>query len=639
MDQALAEVGPKQLNVQKLQVATSGHVDCPEPISLDTFTSDACRPLSKSIKSIALLFDVHLGIPSCGDAAVLGEIAAKEQYDDLPPPIAFQAKVPESSKVELFICDLGNGQVNIMKALYMGRAVNFQVANSVVSGAGFVPVHRPGPWAVKKAVQWLLSKLGGHQVRWHSLQEKSAGSVVATPKWNPSNQELEEGVDFINAHAPECDARNEQTLWILINTKADSGTPIAGWPEGKARFMAQNKSKGLSGALSMTEFPLTTMSLKPFLRETLLPLIYPLLLNYGIMLLGSPGVEKTPFVIVLAMALGRYHIRRAGCEGLKPGWRRAKSLDNFRHRVPVVHEGLFLDDPCRAKVNIADLKSFMTTDEDGTVDPRYNDSRLARNQMRAFASNDLPQERFECKPGASSISEDDFFSLLSDIFQGDREKDVLAVLKRSILFLFGNNALYLRLPSERKDAIVHRIDVEAVHQDLLADRDKPLYGKYKGGVMETGPTFDADVQKEQDMIEKGVASMIEHDQIQTYVELANGKLQDKLLFHGATFLPASAASSNSEDPGSPMQVCPPVPPIGTTPCGRRQKKFVYPERRLRAKTSPTQELEQLAQDAEAADEGLKDEETAAEPMDVEEPVSMDLEADEEAASHMGLTGF
>eukprot|EP00438_Fugacium_kawagutii_P027550 Skav207069 [mRNA] locus=scaffold1909:119319:120514:- [translate_table: standard] len=254
--------------------------------------------------------------------------------------------------------------------------------------------------------------------------------------------------------------------------------------------MAQNKSKGLSGALSMTEFPLTTMSLKPFLRETLLP-----------------------------------------------------------------------------------------------------------------------------------------FSSSMSLF-----------LKRSILFLFGNNALYVRLPSERKDAIVHRIDVEAVHQDLLADRDKPLYGKYKGGVMETGPTFDADVQKEQDMIEKGVASMIEHDQIQTYVELANGKLQDKLLFHGATFLPASAASSNSEDPGSPMHVCPPVPPIGTTPCGRRQKKFVYPERRLRAKTSPTQELEQLAQDAEAADEGLKDEETP-EPMDVQEPVSMDLEADEEAASHMGLTGF
>ena len=154
----------------------------------------------------------------------------------------------------------------------------------------------------------------------------------------------------------------------------------------------------------MTQFPLTTFSLKPFLFEFLLPNLYPLLLNFGVMLLGSPGVGKTPFVIIMAMALGRYHVRRGGCAGVQAGWRRAKSLDNFRHRAPVVHEGLFLNDPCRAKVNIADLKSFLTSDEDGTVDSRYNGTRLARDQVR-----DLPEERFERKPGASSISDEDFF--------------------------------------------------------------------------------------------------------------------------------------------------------------------------------------------------------------------------------------
>lgn len=108
MDQALAETGPKQLNAQRLQVAASGHVERLEPIAFETFTSDACRPLAKSIKSIAWLFDVHLGTPSRGNAVVLGEIFAKEQYDDLPPPIAFQAKVLENSKLDLFIYDLGN---------------------------------------------------------------------------------------------------------------------------------------------------------------------------------------------------------------------------------------------------------------------------------------------------------------------------------------------------------------------------------------------------------------------------------------------------------------------------------------------------------------------------------------------------
>lgn len=61
--------------------------------------------------------------------------------------------------------------------------------------------------------------------------------------------------------------------------------------------------------------------------------------------------------------------------------------------------------------------------------------------MRAYASNDLPEERFENKPRASAISEEDFFSLLSIFFEGDKEKDALAVLKRSIVFMFGGNAL------------------------------------------------------------------------------------------------------------------------------------------------------------------------------------------------------
>ena len=101
------------------------------------------------------------------------------------------------------------------------------------------------PWNVKKGVQWLLSRLGGYQLRWHTLREKE---VAKGPKsWAPSNSDLEEGVLYINSHAPDCDARNEQTLWILINIKVDSGTPIAGWPEHKVRQMCQNKSKGMGG--------------------------------------------------------------------------------------------------------------------------------------------------------------------------------------------------------------------------------------------------------------------------------------------------------------------------------------------------------------------------------------------------------
>ncbi|CAE6936528.1 unnamed protein product [Symbiodinium microadriaticum] len=51
------------------------------------------------------------------------------------------------------------------------------------------------------------------------------------------------GFDFVNKNAPDDDSENLQYLWILTNIKPDSGSPIAGWPEGKIIRMAQNKRR------------------------------------------------------------------------------------------------------------------------------------------------------------------------------------------------------------------------------------------------------------------------------------------------------------------------------------------------------------------------------------------------------------
>ena len=116
------------------------------------------------------------------------------------------------------------------------------------------------------------------------------------------NDDLADGIRFINTFAPECDALNEQTFWVLTNIKPDSGTPVPGWPETKIRAMCQNKSRGVSRAASHNEFLLNTSSLNSILVETILPLVYPLLLSTMILMLGNPGVGKTPAIITMAMA-------------------------------------------------------------------------------------------------------------------------------------------------------------------------------------------------------------------------------------------------------------------------------------------------------------------------------------------------
>ena len=37
-----------------------------------------------------------------------------------------------------------------------------------------VPVHSPGPWALRKAVQHLLQRLPGYRVFWNTVYEKKA---------------------------------------------------------------------------------------------------------------------------------------------------------------------------------------------------------------------------------------------------------------------------------------------------------------------------------------------------------------------------------------------------------------------------------------------------------------------------------
>ncbi|CAE7230311.1 unnamed protein product [Symbiodinium natans] len=236
------------------------------------------------------------------------------------------------------------------------------------------------------------------------------------------------GIEFINAHSPEGDALNEQTFWILSSIREGSGTPIDGWPEAKVRFMCQNKSRGLGGAGPRFHFPLHTYSLKGLLAEFLLPLVYPLLVLNGVMKIGWPGVWKDSSAV---------------CHDPRH-WR----------RVPQVYEVVFLDDPSRDKLDMSDLKSYMTAEEDQTCSGRYNDGKLVCGQVRAYAGKNLSDDDEPSPDGRTTISPDEFLQLLRHSFPGEKAADVMAVLKRSIVFILGKHAPYL------------------IHLDLLSPHDK-----------------------------------------------------------------------------------------------------------------------------------------------------------------------
>ena len=219
-----------------------------------------------------------------------------------------------------------------------------------------------------------------------------------------------------------------------------------------------------------------------------MPLIGPLLTSFGVLTVGWPGVGKTPFLIVLSLALGRYHIQRLNLDGVTPAWRRAKGIDNFRRKTGQIHEGLILDDPSMDRLDAADVKSWLTAEEDQNCSTRYTDVKLARNGLRALSANDLDEEdELPHDRRRTSITPTEFFALVKKFFTSYKEVDVLAILKRCVALIFGKHALYLRLPSQDHNALVHCIHEDDLHVDLFTERDKSYYAKYKVGVQELPP--------------------------------------------------------------------------------------------------------------------------------------------------------
>ena len=211
--------------------------------------------------------------------------------------------------------------------------------------------------------------------------------------------------------------------------------------------------------------------------------------------------------------------------------------------------------------------------------------------MRAYAGNHLKAEDEPEPDTRKSITPEEMLKLLRHTFVSEKDADVMAVLKRAIVFVYGKRALYLRLPTEASDGMIHRVVEDDVHLDVLASHDKHFFGDYKIGSIKKGDDFDEAVQREQEMIQKSFGRMEEMGQKQ-YVEHCNETLKQHLQppapVPAVRWLPSSA-STPEED--AVADTVPFSVQLASRDAPRKRltnaSKFVYPtpERRLRRKQS------------------------------------------------------
>ena len=118
---------------------------------------------------------------------------------------------------------------------------------------------------------------------------------------------------------------------------------------------------------------------------------------------------------------------------------------------------IFLDDPNREKIDLADIKSYLTAEGGQTCSGRYNDMKLLRGQMRAYAGNHLSEKDEPAPDDRTTVTSQGMLTLLRDTFPGQNGADTMACLERAVILVFGKHAVFLRFPSQAADAVVHRI--------------------------------------------------------------------------------------------------------------------------------------------------------------------------------------
>ncbi|CAE7568958.1 unnamed protein product [Symbiodinium microadriaticum] len=240
-----------------------------------------------------------------------------------------------------------------------------------------------------------------------------------------------------------------------------------------------------------------------------------------------------------------------------------------------------------------DVKSWLTSEEDQNCSGRYTDVKLVANGLRALAANDfVPEDEPLPDKHHTSIDPKEFFKLVRKFFDGYKEAAMMAVLKRCILFIFGKRATYLRLPSPDRNAIIRCVRLDDLHEDLFTPRDKDFYAKYKVGIHEPPPTFEADVAKEQELLLQGIESMQTAGRPETYLADINQKIANELgsLTRTSTAVHLPASPSTDEENAVPVPFPEALPVAYVNPPGRiGQFQYPPPKRRLTSKTSMTSE--------------------------------------------------
>ncbi|MEC8483682.1 MAG: hypothetical protein VXY99_07670 [Pseudomonadota bacterium] len=100
------------------------------------------------------------------------------------------------------------------------------------------------------------------------------------------------------------------------------------------------------------------------------------------------------------------------------------------------------------------------------------------------------------------VQDKNFLKMLDPLFEGKCISHVMAVLKRSVVIVAGQHAVYVRLPSQHVGQRIHRFKDNGVSADWLVTENKPALASYRQGVRVEYDGFNDNLAKEAQLVEE-----------------------------------------------------------------------------------------------------------------------------------------
>jgi hypothetical protein len=257
-----------------------------------------------SHSKVKVFVDVIMDVESY-DKALIKTACGENRFHDLPEPIGLKTSPGMPYKLEFAIIQQVNGKHLVFKIISMEDVVKQSFAKALCYGEASAFRWGADTKAVRKAIHFMFENMGGFQCRWHFLGPARVKAELVTR----TEEEWDEGFDYIESKGPRDQMGNKQLRWITKEL-AREGSPIHKWPVVLVEKSLRHLSADGVLAEVHTAFPLTLKDLDPRILE-MLKAIVPKLVDHALGLHGEPGAGKTPLARVVAMALSRWWIKNS----------------------------------------------------------------------------------------------------------------------------------------------------------------------------------------------------------------------------------------------------------------------------------------------------------------------------------------